>query len=138
LSGIAAGNPTLSFTLTAGHNAAPIKSIAIKPPRGITFTDTTKHLANGIRIKTLAGKQLKFTARLRRGMLTITLAGAATGVQVKVARPAIAVMKSRATKTRHKHAHRLNFVVKVTNSARATTKLMPSSVTAGRRPIRDR
>ena len=138
LSGIAAGNPKLSFTLTAGHNAKPIKSIAVKPLGGISFTGKTTHLANGISITTPAGKQLKFTARIRRDTLTITLAGTATSVQVKIARPAITLTKSLASKTHNKRTHELDFVVKVTNSANTTTRLMPISVTASRRPIRHR
>ena len=36
-----AASPRLSFTLAAGDNAAPIKSIAVEPPRGIAFSHRT-------------------------------------------------------------------------------------------------
>jgi hypothetical protein len=127
-SNITAASPTLSFTVTAGDHAEPIKSITVEPPRGISFTHKTARLTRGISIKTPSGRRLKFTAKVSHGMLTITLAATASIVQVRIAKSAIAVTKTLARKAKHKQVKKLSFGLRVTDSAKTTTKLTLKNV----------
>jgi streptogramin lyase len=127
-SNVTTASPTLSFTVTAGDNAEPIKSIAVEPPRGISFTRRTARLARAISIKTPSGRQLKFNAKVSHGMLTITLAATARTVQVRIAKSAIAVSKTLVRKAKHKQVKKLSFGLRVTDSAKTTTKLKLKNV----------
>ncbi len=127
-SNITAASPTLSFTVTAGDNAKPIKSITVEPPRGISFTHNTARLATGISIRTPSGRRPKFNAKVSHGMLTITLAATVSTVRVRIAKSAIAVTKALAREAKHKQLKRLSFGLRVTDSAKTTTKLTLKNV----------
>ena len=118
-----ATRPRLSFTLTAGDHAAPIKSITVEPSRGIRFTRHMKKLASGIGVSTPAGEQLKFHPNVSHGQLTITLSHNANSVRVKIIKPAITATKALARKAKHNPVKKPRFVVKVTDTAKTTTKL---------------
>jgi len=127
-SNITAASPTLSFTVTAGDNAEPIKSITVAPPRGISFTHNTARLATGISIKTPSGKRLKFNAKISHGKLTITLATASSTAEVRIAKSAIRVTKTLAREAKHKQVRKVSFGLKVTDSTKTTTKLTLKNV----------
>ena len=127
-SNITAASPTLSFTVTAGDHAEPIKSITVDPPRGISFTHNTAHLARGISIQTPSGRRLKFNAKVSHGMLTLTLAATASTVHVKIAKSAIAVTKTLARKAKHNQVKKLSFGLRITDSAKTITKLTLKNV----------
>ena len=114
--------------MSAGGNAEPIKSITVEPPRGISFTHNTARLARGISVKSPSGRRLKFRARASRGMLTITLAATASTAEVRIAKSAIAVTKTLAREAKHKRVKKLSFGLKVTDSAKTTTKLTLKNV----------
>ena len=61
-------------------------------------------------------------------MLTITLAAAASTVQVKIAKSAITFTKALAHKAQHKQVKKLSFGLKVTDSGKTTTKLTLKNV----------
>ena len=123
LSGIAGASPTVGFTLTAGSNANPVKSIVVDLPSGISFSRNAESVAKGIALSGPGVKRLKFKTYVSHGMLTITLASTVTKVQVTIASPAIAVSKSLASKVKHRQVKTLSFIVKVTDSAKTTTTL---------------
>jgi streptogramin lyase len=123
VSNIATASPRLSFTVTAGDNADPIKSIAVESPHGIGFTQQTNNPASGISVSTPAGEQLKYHPKISHRQLTITLANNANSVRVKIIKPAITVTKTLARQAKHNQVKKLRFVVKVTDTAKITTKL---------------
>ena len=123
LSGIAGASPTVSFTLTAGSNANPVKSIVVDLPSGISFSRKAESLAQGIVLSGPGAKRLNSKTNISHGILTIMLASTVTKVQVTIASPAIAVSKSLASKVKHRQVKTLSFVVKVTDSAKTTTTL---------------
>ena len=105
-----ATRPRLSFTLTAGDHAAPIKSITVEPSRGIRFTRHMKKLASGVVVSTPAGEQLKFHPNVSHGQLTITLSHNANSVRVKIIKPAITATKALARKAKHNPVKKPRFV----------------------------
>lgn len=127
-SDIAAGRPRLRFTLTAGDNADPIKSIAVEAPHGIGFTQQTNNAGSGISVSTPAGKQLKYQPKISHQQLTITLAHSANSVRVKIIKPAITASETLVRKAKHNQVKKLRFVVKVTDTAKTTTKLTLKNV----------
>jgi len=56
-------------------------------------------------------------------MLTITLAATASIAEVRIAKSAIAVTQTLAREAKHKRVRKLSFGLKVTDSAKTTTKL---------------
>ena len=61
-------------------------------------------------------------------MLTITLAATASTVQVRIAKSAIAVTKTLAREAKRQRVKKLSFRLRVTDSAKTTTKLTLKNV----------
>jgi len=132
LSRFAGASPQISFTLTPGPRAHPIKLIVVKLPRGISFAPQAMSLAKGIGLQGPGAKRLKFKTRISHGVLTITLASPATIVQVRIASPAITVSKTLASNVTHQQVTSLSFAVTVTDSDKATTKLTLTRLKVGK------
>ena len=123
LSGLAKRKAKLSFTVKAGSNAAPIKTISVSLPRGLTFARQTKKLTNGITLKDANGKRLKFTAKRSHGTLQIKLKSPASTIRVTIRGPAITVTAKLANAVKHKKTKKLTVVLKVTDASNTTTRL---------------
>jgi hypothetical protein len=82
VSGIASGQPSVSFTLTRGAKAPKFKSFTITLPSGLTFV--RRRLGAGIHIRPA------HSLRLHNGRLTITLKRAVNSVTVRMGVPALA------------------------------------------------
>ena len=120
ISGLIKRKPKLSFVLDAGGRAPALKSLSIGLPRGLSFAKKTKTLDKGLTIK--AGKKkLKFKVRLKRGVLTITLAKSERSIKVTIGRPAIAITRAEAAKIKHRKVRKLTFKIKATSVRHKTT-----------------
>jgi hypothetical protein len=123
LSGIGKRKAKLGFTLTVGRNAPAIKAIAIGLPKGLGFSSSKKNLAKGINVKGSGAKKLKFTAKVSRGKLTITLKTAASNAGVTISNPEIGVSKALAGNVKRHKVKALHVTVAATDSGHRTTRL---------------
>jgi len=116
--GLAKRAPKLAFTVSDGKNEPALSAIAISPPRGIIFAARKRIVVKGAN-----GKRLKFTAKVSKGRLTITLEKAASKVSVTIASPSISVSKRLAARVKAKKAKSTTFTVRVTDIGHMRTKL---------------
>lgn len=123
LSGVKSGRPKLAFTISAGiNNALALQSVSVSLPRGVRFAKKTKSLAKGISVKT-NGAKVKFKARVRHGLLTITLKQSEPTVSVTIRKPAISVTRTLKSKVRHHKVKKLSFGLRATDTSNHTTTL---------------
>jgi subtilase family serine protease len=112
------GKAKVSFTLHQGSNAPAIKSFSVSLPKGLAFAKKTKTLTKHISLK-----GAKYSLKLSRGVLTITLKNATSKVTFSIGPPATVVSKS----LKHKvHTHKvksLSIGVKVLDARGHATKL---------------
>jgi WD40-like Beta Propeller Repeat len=123
LSGIGKRKAKLGFTLTVGRNAPAIKAIAIGLPKGLGFSSSKKNLAKGINVKGSGAKKLKFTAKVSRGKLTITLKTAASNVRATISNPAIGVSRALAGNVKRRKVKTLHVTVTAADTGHRTTRL---------------
>jgi hypothetical protein len=102
LSGIAKGHPRLTLTLAAAVAEPRLKSVLISLPGGLTLS-TGRAVTGAITV--LAGhRTLKFSARLKRQSLTVSLKRTAATMRITVASAVLRASKRLATVARsHKH-----------------------------------
>jgi subtilase family serine protease len=119
LSGLGKGTPKLSLTLAAGTNAPALKAVAVTLPKGLSFAGKVKNLDKGITLK--SGKQkLKFTPKVKKGVLSLAFKSATRSASLTLAKPAITISKSEATKIRKHKVKKLVFELKTTNASKKT------------------
>jgi hypothetical protein len=123
LTGIAKRKAKLKFTVGAGGNAPAFNSIAVKLPSGLKFSKAAKTLAKGIVVKGANGKKVKFKAKVRGGVLTITLAKSVRSATFTIANPAIAVSAALAKKVKKHKVRFLSLTVTVTDISHHATPL---------------
>jgi subtilase family serine protease len=123
LSGISKRKAKLRFTITAGANAPAVRALAITLPGGVTFAKSVKSLKKGIVVKSSSGKKLAFAVKIRKGVVTITLAKQAGKVVLTIGKPAVTVSSTLAGKVKHHKVKSLTLTIAVTDAARHTTKL---------------
>jgi hypothetical protein len=121
IKGVGKRKPKLSFTISAGKSAPPVKSIAVKLPKGLRFSGSKHSLAHGTNVR--GSKPLKFTAKVKRGVLTITLKRPGSKARVTISPPALATTASLAAKVRLHKAGKVSFAFTVTDGAHTKTKL---------------
>jgi len=128
LSGIATGTPKLRFTLNAGLNAAPIRSLTLSLPGGLRFARQHPEGTAGIHINA------PFRAVASRPDTVIfTLRSAAQNLAVTITRPAIIEqqnLRARAQRIRrynrtHRHKRSLTITIRVvvTDTTNHNTRL---------------
>jgi hypothetical protein len=122
LSGVGKGRPKLRFTLTSGTKAAKLRAITIALPRGMGFSSSKKNLARGILVKAGSRTQ-KFTAKVSRGKLLITLNTPASTAQVTISSPAITVSTALAKKVQSRKVKTLSVLLTVTTTRHTTTPI---------------
>jgi subtilase family serine protease len=116
------GRPQLSFTLAAAAGAPPIRAVAAKLPGGWRFT-----LGRGIVVRGAGVKRLRYSARISRGTLTLTLLHSAREVRIVVPYPQL-----RATSdVLSGNARRLILELRVADADAGVT---PLAVSIGRSP----
>lgn len=88
LTGLATGKPRLKFTLAAGSNAAPIQSVTITVPSGLSFSHGRKQLARGV--SGLAGTGVdKYTLAATGNRLKVALSGSVKRIPLTIGAPAL-------------------------------------------------
>jgi hypothetical protein len=123
LDGLAARKPKLRFTLTAGKDAAPIKTIAVSLPSGLAFKGSHRTLAGAITVRSGGAKKVKFTVKAHGRTLTITLKATAAKAKITITSAAISVTRKLAKRVKHHKTKRLTVGIRTTNAGHATTKL---------------
>lgn len=93
LTGVDTGRPRFRFRLRTVRDAAEIRSLAISPPAGLSFSHDRRRLAAGV----LVGG-LKHSLTLTRGRLHVTLSQPAAEILIRIASPAL--VESHALKDR--------------------------------------
>ena len=123
LRNLAKAEATLSFALIAGLFEPPITSFSFSVPRGVSFVKKTSILGKAIVLKSADGRRVKYSPKLSRGVLTITLKSPQIKLSCSIAPPATLVSANLAGKVKHRKVRKLTVVIKVVDSSRATTKL---------------
>jgi hypothetical protein len=119
LSGLGKGKPKLTLTLGAGTNAPALKAVAITLPKGLSFAGKVKTLDKGITLKS-GKKKLKFTPKVKKGVLSLAFESATRSASLTLVRPAITISKSEAAKIRKHQVKKLVFKLKTTNASNTT------------------
>ena len=119
LSGLGKRKPKLTLTLTAGTNAPALKAVAITLPKGLSFAGKVKTLDRGITLKS-GKKKLKFTPKVKKGILSLGFKSATRSASLTLAKPAITISKSEAAKIRKHKVKKLVFKLKTTNASKQT------------------
>ncbi len=122
-SGLASGRPKLTFTAAAGGNAPALGSVSVVMPGGVGFARKSKSLSKGISVRSGA-KKVKFTARVRHGVLTISFRRSETTVSVTVANPSISVSGSLRSKVRHRRVRNVSVGLRTTDTSNRTTRIV--------------
>jgi subtilase family serine protease len=79
LTGVGAGRPALSLTVTAGSGAPAVKAVTIALPSGLRFTSRRGSLT----VTGPLGRRVKFRSRVVGGRLQITLASAQAAIRIR-------------------------------------------------------
>lgn len=116
--GLAKSEAKLAFTATAGKDGPGLKRIVIAAPSAIGLS-----AGNGVIVTGPGGKPVKFTAKVSKGALTITLAKAASKVRVTIAKPAIAVTGALAARVAENKTKSVTFGVTLINAVQLKTRL---------------
>jgi outer membrane protein assembly factor BamB len=114
LSGVAKGKPRLTLKVHAGGNAPALSAIVVTPPAGVRFA--RRGLAKGVTVTGPTGKHVRFTARLRHGVLAVSLKRPESSVKVVVHGHAISA-------SRHKRRRKLRFLVRAVDAGGQSTRL---------------
>ncbi|MGI8711980.1 MAG: putative Ig domain-containing protein, partial [Solirubrobacteraceae bacterium] len=89
-------SPQLTFSVVAARNSPAIRTVEIAAPTGLALRSVV-----GVRVTsaTRAATPQRFTARLVRHSLTITLRRSTAGIRVTLRRPALAALGGRGART---------------------------------------
>ena len=121
LSGLGKRKATLKFKLAAGNNGAPkLKSFTVKLPKGLSFLK--KGLKKGLKV-TGGGK---YSDKLSKGALVVTLKGTAAKLSISITSKAVSVTKALAKSARKGKDKSLTVTITVTDAKKkkVTDKLV--------------
>jgi hypothetical protein len=122
LGGIGAGRPALRLKLAAHGKSLPPKKAVVALPHGLGFSAAARILTRDVTVEDAHHRHLRFSASRRRGSLVITLARAATSVQIAITAPAISASRSFARSVKQKKTTTVSLTITVTNSRGAQTR----------------
>jgi subtilase family serine protease len=114
-SGLGQRKPKLTFTVAAGQYAPALKSISIGLPKGLGFDKARKTLGRGIVVKH-NGQKVKFSERVKHGVLTITFVTTQTSASLTLSRPTITITQSEALKIKHHKVKKLTVRLTTTDA----------------------
>jgi hypothetical protein len=114
--------PKLAFALSAPRGSAPIKTVVIDLPTGMSFSAHSR-LAREIVVADARGKHMRFSAELRHGLLAITLKTDARSIRVNVAYPAIRVSKNLSNSIQDGRTKTLPLTIRTIDTRHKTTRL---------------
>ncbi|MBV9046635.1 MAG: putative Ig domain-containing protein [Solirubrobacterales bacterium] len=119
LSGIAKGNPSLAFTLTAGRGALALRKLSIAIPGQLALTGQRR----GLWVLGAGGRRLLFTKTEPRAVLVIALRSAASSFRVTVSSPAIRAGTALTSAVKRKRHTPITPIVTVTDASGVATRL---------------
>lgn len=119
LSGVKRSRPMLAFTVNSGRNAPALKSLRIRLEGGVRFGRKPRRIT----LTGPNGKRVSFSASVRRGVLTIILRSAKTGVRIRLGYPALTATRSESRAARHGRAEKLTVTVSAIDGIGRTTQL---------------
>ena len=121
LAGLGKGKPKLTFTVDQGKYAPALKSVSVSLPKGLGFDRSKKTLGKGIVVKH-NGKKVKFSEKLKHGVLTITFKTTQTSASLTLSRPTITITKSEALKIKHHKIKKLIVRLTATDAGHKSVK----------------
>jgi subtilase family serine protease len=113
LSGVGAAQPRLAFTVTAGRKASALKSVTIGLPGGLSFSGAGRNLI----VTGRGGRHVRFSSRLVRGRLQVTLTQAARQLSVAVSYATLKVAPRLAAGVRQHRSHALEVTIQTTDAS---------------------
>jgi len=135
LSGVSTRSAKLSFAFTAGTSTAPLKTITVSLPRGLSFSGAQRNLASGV-FATEGHRRLPFTARASGDRLAITLKVPAWRVKILLRAPAIAVAQTLAQDVSTARVGGLAIGLRAMSAGHATASATLHFDLTARRPLR--
>jgi kumamolisin len=127
LSGVASGNPTLGFTLTAGRSASWLKMISIRLFDGLRFGRT----AGRVRVKVIGSRRVSFSTRVVGGRLRLAFRKPVWRIRVTVEPGAIRGGAAVAAGVRRGHPPLVTVALMTTDSSHhgvtVRTRIRPHS-----------
>jgi subtilase family serine protease len=122
ISGLGKRKPKLTLTLNAGTNGPALRAVGITLPKGLSFAGKVKTLDKGITL-TSGKKKLKFTPKVKKGVLSLAFKSATRSASLRLAKPAITISRSEAASIRKHKVKKLIFRLKTTNANKQTATL---------------
>jgi hypothetical protein len=117
--------PRIAFTVSAGRHSPKLVSLTVALPRGLRFN--AGRIAGNVLV---GGREPRGSARVRRGVLTITLRRPAAQIAVRIVAPGISATASLARAVRRRRARRETLALTIGDSAHnratVTRRLRPS------------
>ncbi len=119
LTGVAAGHPRLTMTLTAARYGPTFKRLTLSVAKGLSLhlkqTGPRKHRRWVGLTVTLHAKNVKFSARISHGALTIAFSRAVSAVKLGLARGALVASRSLQLKLHRHKVRTLKLTVAIPN-----------------------
>jgi hypothetical protein len=109
--GTARRAPRIAFTVSAGRHSPRLVSVAVTLPRGLRFNPRR------VAAHVLASGHRPHGIRVRRGVLTITLARPAARIVMRIAAPGVSATASFARSVRRRRARRQTLRLTIGDSA---------------------
>jgi hypothetical protein len=114
LTGVGAGRPVLSLTVTSGSRAPALKAVAIALPSGLRFSGRR----GVVTVTGARGGRVKFSSRIVRGRLQITLASPQQKVVVRIRNGGISTAGGFAGRVRGHRVRSVQVTITATDAAR--------------------
>ena len=126
LTGVAAGHPRLSVTLTAARYGPAFRRLTLSLANGLSVHRTLTGPRNhrrwvGLAV-TLHAKNVKFSARISHGALTIVFSRAVSAVKLGLTRGALVAGHSLQLRVRRHKVDKLKLTVAIPNSGHGTLR----------------
>ncbi len=117
LTGLTTRRPTLAFEVRGGSGR--LRTITVSLPKGMSFATARRRLARNITVRS-GRRKVAFTAKVKRGRLTLTLARRESKVTVTITHPAIAITRREARAIKRRKVKSLSIVIGATNTRHKT------------------
>jgi len=129
LTGVGQRRPQLRFTLNRGRGAPDLEAVAIALPRGLRFASRIRDVT----LTEAGGARLRFTARIARGVLTLTASAPASRLTVAVRYAALTTSSGLAAAVADRRSGRLTVTATVADALGHATRLRASVKPSGAR-----
>jgi subtilase family serine protease len=113
LTGVGSRRPSLTLTVTAGRNAPALKSISLGLSRGLSFGNPRGRVT----VTGRGARRLRFTARVVRGHLQVTLSRASSRIRITIRYSALRATSGLAADVRARHRPAVTVSVQTLDAA---------------------